>query len=185
MQEPVMSKLSDFIEITEFSNFIMVRKSDFRINVAHIRKIIDISRAMLKHLQREWNRNAFDVLRGNRDYQNTYVDFDIGIELCRRYELYELKRRLNSLIQSSKESTIAAESQSIFRRTSEQLLDLIEPKRTSAQNEDHSLTSLNIIDEPLSESNVHDSHDFECEQQNLQSVLLANFSSNSAKQYEM
>ncbi len=43
------------------------------------------------------NSGDYEILRGTGKREGTYVGFDIGIELCRKYGLVELEKRLYSL----------------------------------------------------------------------------------------
>lgn len=85
-----------FIEIKEFCSAVLVRTSDLRVNAAHVFKIITPSRQPIIKLRNTLKPEVYDILRGDNKYQGTYVNLDVAIELCRRYELSELEKRLNS-----------------------------------------------------------------------------------------
>ncbi len=109
-QEPVKEpELSEFTEIMDFPNPVMVRMSDFRINATHIVKLAGRSRGTLRSLKNKSNAGDYDILRGTRKREGTYVGFDIGIELCRKYGLVELEKRLYNLKPSSKGPVLDAE----------------------------------------------------------------------------
>lgn len=99
----------EFIEITDFASPVVVQMSDFRINAAHIINLTGHSRGIGADLRDRLDSKAYDILRGSRKYQGTYVNFSIGIELCREHGLLELEKRLHSLKQTSKRPMIAAE----------------------------------------------------------------------------
>ena len=86
--EPELSKpapepeLSEFIKITDFSSPVMVQMSDFRINATHIVKLIGRSKHVVMALRNGLSSETYKILRGSKWHQGTYVDFDIGIELC-------------------------------------------------------------------------------------------------------
>ncbi len=40
---------------------------------------------------------AYDILRGDKRYAGTYVDFQVGVNLCQEYGLIELMERLYAL----------------------------------------------------------------------------------------
>ena len=102
-QKPVKKpELSEFIEITDFPSPVMVRISDFRINVFYIVKLADRLREALANFRKKLSSEDYEILQGNRRRQGTYVNFDIEIRLCRNYELAELKKRLYSLKRTSK-----------------------------------------------------------------------------------
>lgn len=110
LSEPVKEpELSAFIEITDFPSPVMVRISDFRINASHIAKLTGRSRTTLANFRDRLSPKAYDILQGSSKRQGMYVDFDIGIELCREYGLAELEKRLCSLEPSSKGQVFDAE----------------------------------------------------------------------------
>ena len=147
-------KLSEFIEITDFSSPIIVRMPDFRINASHIFKLTGYSRTTLANFRKMLNPEVYETLRGSKKHQGTYVDFDVGIELCRKYGLSQLEKRLHSLIQPSEGPIIAAEPGHAISRsqTPEQLLELSGSERTSAQNEAAESRGVWIRDHPLPSS---------------------------------
>ncbi|KAI9758525.1 MAG: hypothetical protein M1835_000590 [Candelina submexicana] len=95
------AELSDFIEITGFSGPVMVRRVDFRINASHIIKLAGRPRTTLANFRKSLRSEAYDILRGSQKRQGTYVDFDVGIELCQKYGLSQLEKRLYSLKRTS------------------------------------------------------------------------------------
>ncbi len=147
-------KLSGFIEITEFCNPVMVRMPDFRINASHIVKLAGQSRTTLANFRKILNPEAYEILRGSKKHQGTYVSFDVGIELCRKYGLSELEKRLHSLIPPSEGPIIAAEPGHARSRsqTPVQLPESTGSERTSAQNEATQSRGVWIRDHPLASS---------------------------------
>ncbi len=113
------SELSEFIEITDFPVSVMVRRSDFRINATHIVKLAGRSRNTLRDLRNCLSSEKYTILRGSKKHQSTYVDFDIGIEQCREYELSELEKRLHSLRRTSEGPILEAESSHVEPRLSQ------------------------------------------------------------------
>ena len=114
MKEPVREpikepELSELIEITGFPSPVMVRRSDFRVNASHIAKLIDYPRTAVANLRDGLNTEVYEILRGNRKRQGTYVNFDVGIGLCRDHGLPELEKRLYSLKRTSEGPVLEAE----------------------------------------------------------------------------
>lgn len=72
-------QLSEFIEIKDFASPVMVRRSDFRVNAAHIINLTGHSRDIGADLRDRLDPNDYDILRGSRKYQGTYVNFNIGM----------------------------------------------------------------------------------------------------------
>lgn len=144
-------KLSGFIEITDFSNPVMVRMPDFRINVSHIVKLTGQSRTTLANFRKMLNPEAYEILRGSKKHQGTYVNFDVGIKLCRKYELSQLEKRLHSLIQPSEGPAEPGHARS-RSQTLGQLPESTGSERTSAQNEATQYRGVWIRDHPLASS---------------------------------
>ncbi len=132
VKEPELSQpikepeLSEFIEITDFPNPILVRMSDFRINASHIAKLAGRSREALAKFRKKLSSEDYEILQGNRKRQGTYVDFDVGIRLCRNYGLPELEKRLYSLKRTSEGPVLEAEPSHVRPRS---------PDTISARNE--------------------------------------------------
>ena len=78
--------------------------SDFRINATHI--IASRSRTALVNFRNRVSSEYYDILLGNRKRQGTYLDFDVGIRLCRDYGLPEQEKRLYSLKRTSEEPVL-------------------------------------------------------------------------------
>jgi len=163
-QEPVKEpELSEFTEITDFPNPVMVRMSDFRINATHIVKLAGRSRFTLMSLRNRLNSGNYDILRGTRKRDGTYVGFDIGIELCRKYGLVELEKRLYNLKPSSEGPVLDAEpSHTRAPSQTSRLLreppdsNSVSPRNSSSEpmgirDRDQLLATLrgDIIDEPI------------------------------------
>ena len=123
-------ELSEFIEITDFPSPIMVRMSDFRINASHIAKLAGRSREALAKFRKKLSSKDYEILQGNRKRQGTYVDFDVGIRLCRDYGLPELEKRLYSLKRTSEGPVLEAEPSHVRPRS----LDTISSRNESTQS---------------------------------------------------
>lgn len=94
-QEPAIEqKLSEFIEITEFSQCVMVRRSDFRINASHIVKLAGYTKTERAKVIQTLPQETYDRVQGSAKHQGTYVDFSIAIDLCQRCKLAALEKRL-------------------------------------------------------------------------------------------
>lgn len=88
-----IEKPSEFFAINVLPHPILVRKSDFRINATHIFR----AAGRLGHVRRkpEW---ASDIVQGGyAKHQGTYVDFEVGLELCQKYDLAILEKELRTL----------------------------------------------------------------------------------------
>jgi len=86
LSEPVREpELSEFVEITGFSSPVLVRTSDFEINASHLARLTGHSRMTVASLRNRLIPEAYEILRGNKKHQGTYVNFDVGIGLCREY----------------------------------------------------------------------------------------------------
>lgn len=101
---------SRFIEIREFSIPVMVSRADFRINGSNILRLAGCPRRQMQTLTKRFRPNSYEFIRGAAEIQGTYVDFDIGIELCRKYKLVELEQRLLHLKASAEGETYEAQS---------------------------------------------------------------------------
>lgn len=67
VKEPVRKpQPSEFIEITDLANTVIVRRSDFRINANNILKLAGHIRNRGMALRKRLDRREFDVLRGAR-----------------------------------------------------------------------------------------------------------------------
>ena len=119
VQEPELSEpeLSEFIGITGFSSPVVVRMSDFRINASHIVKLTGRSRMTVAGLRNNLSPEAYKILRGSKKHQGTYVDFDVGIELCRKYRLPQLEKRLYNLKRTSEGPVVAVEPSHVGPRS--------------------------------------------------------------------
>ena len=102
-------ELSDFIEITDFPSPVMVRMSDFRVKASRVAKLAGRSREALANFRKKLSSEDYEILPGNRKRQGMYVDFDVGIRLCRNYGLPELEKRLYSLKRTSEGLVLEAE----------------------------------------------------------------------------
>ena len=100
VNEPEIQKsnVPGFIEITGFLNSIFIRIIDLRINASHIFKLTGHSRKEADKLRKELTPETYDIVRGHRKCQGTYVNFEVGIELCRKYGPPQLEKVLCSFM---------------------------------------------------------------------------------------
>ncbi len=132
-QEPVKeSDLSEFIEITDFPSSVIVRRSDFRINASYIAKLAGRSRYALADFRKTLSADDFEITRGNCKRHGIYVDFDVGIRLCREYGLPELEQRLHSLKRTSEGPVSEAEPSHVRPQSPE--LDTMSARNESTQS---------------------------------------------------
>ena len=110
-------ELPEFIEITDFPHPVMVRRSDFRVNANHITQLAGRSRMDVASLRRSLDSEDYEILRGSTKHQGTYVNFDIGLELCRKYGLPELEKRFYSLKRTLEGPVLDAEPSRIRHRS--------------------------------------------------------------------
>ena len=149
LKEP---ELSEFIEITDFASTVMVRRPDFRINANNIFKLAGHSREKGMGLRKRIESQAYDILLGARGKcQGTYVNFNIGIELCREYGLHQLEQRLCSLKRTSEGPVEAAEPNYVgsWSQIFRQLPESIGSERASALNETTQSREVWIRDQSL------------------------------------
>lgn len=129
LSDPVKApELPEFIEITDFASPVVVRRSDFRINATHVVNLAGSSKRTLEILRDSLDSKAYEILRGCRKHQGTYVNFDVGIGLCRDHGLPELEKRLYSLKRISKGPVLETEPSHVDLR-------LPESDTVSARNE--------------------------------------------------
>ncbi|KAI4288625.1 MAG: hypothetical protein L6R35_002106 [Caloplaca aegaea] len=130
-----------YLEIKMDDMPVMIRRSDYRINAAHILKIAGVKKHGLAGIKKQLKPNTFDFVRGKCKYQGTYVDFAVGIGLCRKYGLRELENLLDSIKSVPEESVVKLRTsaylqvhafppvmvrKSDFRINSSQLLSLVD-----------------------------------------------------------
>jgi len=101
-----LTKISEFIKIRQFSNPVMVSRPDFRINASNIFRLAGRPREDMQTLKKTLRPNTYEYLAGAPERQGTYVDFDIGIECCRKCGLAELEKQLLSLKPVSQEPVV-------------------------------------------------------------------------------
>lgn len=142
LSEPEVPEPLRFFEITDLTSPVMVRMSDFRINASHIVKLSGRPTSASGGLKKRWDSKAYEIVRGNVKFygakcQGTYVDFDIGIELCQIYGLSELRKRLYSLRSTSEGLVSEAEPSHVGPRSqmSGRLPETLGSGRVSVQNE--------------------------------------------------
>ena len=133
LEEPVEEPgLSEFIEIADLPSPVVVRMSDFRINASHIAQLIGYPRTAVANLRDRLNTAAYEILRGNRKRQGTYVNFDFGIALCRNHGLSELEKRIRSLKRTSEGSVLEADPSHFKHRLPE--LDTVSARNESTRS---------------------------------------------------
>ncbi|KAL9638791.1 MAG: hypothetical protein Q9204_001365 [Flavoplaca sp. TL-2023a] len=167
--EPEAPKLSRFVEITEPGR-VSIRLPDLKINATHIIKLAGLSKQKqeMRALRKEWGSEAYEILRGTTEAhgtkpRGTYVDFDIGIELCRRYGLYELEKRLDGLGSSSDLPISEAVSVPIetYSQTSRRHPGSPRSESVSARNDSNRFKGTKNRDQPIADGplQVDDAHD--------------------------
>ncbi|KAI4266210.1 MAG: hypothetical protein L6R35_006974 [Caloplaca aegaea] len=87
----------------------MVRMTDLKINATNIITLYGRGREEIRSLKKGWDYRAYEIVRNGRKYQGTYVNLEIGIDLCRRYELPELEKRLKELKRAPEGTVLEAE----------------------------------------------------------------------------
>lgn len=110
---------------------IIIRSPDFRINCNQILKLVGLDHTEAAFIRNNTCDEAFDIVNGPGlpvHIRGTYVDFQIGLELCRKYGLEKLKEELQIWKSSSK--GLAQESTSSKRKTTHQPLS---PVRVSSE----------------------------------------------------
>lgn len=111
---PVEKKPSpQYLEIKMDDMSVMIRRSDNRINGTHILKIAGLEGYEMAGISKELNPNSFDTVKGTTNCQGTYVDFAVGVGLCRKYGLRDLEKRPGS-IQSVPEESVVEFKPSVF-----------------------------------------------------------------------
>lgn len=73
-----------------------MRWRDFAVNASHIIKLANKSRTTLANCRKLWSPADFEIVKGSREHQGTYVKIDVGMELCRKYALSEVQERLSN-----------------------------------------------------------------------------------------
>lgn len=85
---------SDYVEVQES---VRIRRSDLRVNGTHILKVAGQVRQEMTKIRKKLRSDEFDiVVGGDVKIQGTYVDLNVGIDLCRRFNLADLEDRLQS-----------------------------------------------------------------------------------------
>ncbi|KAL9124385.1 MAG: hypothetical protein Q9217_006279 [Psora testacea] len=84
---------SPFMEVINRSRPVLVRRSDWRVNSAHVANQVGNRYAAAK-LRQTLASDWYNIVRGGSKYQGTYVDFDVGINWCRELGLNDLADRL-------------------------------------------------------------------------------------------
>ena len=104
-----------------------------KVNASYIIQIAGLSRTISANFRKLLKPEDYEILRGDKNNQGTYVKIDAGAGLCRNYGLSELEKRLHSL-----EGLVVAADPSHARSQSQNPEQLLEPtgsSRASAQNE--------------------------------------------------
>ena len=155
VEEPVEEPgLSEFIEIADLPSPVVVRMSDFRINASHIAKLISYPRTAVANLRDRLNTETYEILRGNRKRQGTYVNFDVRIALYRNHGLSELEKRIRNLKRTSEGPVLEADPSHFEHRLPE--LDTVSARNKSTrsrsiwnQAQPPKLPGGSISDEPI------------------------------------
>jgi hypothetical protein len=79
----------EFIPVHIDENIVLIRKMDLRIKASHILRVVGKTKHLLTRFRKE-HKGQFDIVRGLAQHQGTYVDFPIGLQLCKKYYLDEL-----------------------------------------------------------------------------------------------
>ncbi|KAL8856088.1 MAG: hypothetical protein Q9178_007283 [Gyalolechia marmorata] len=87
-----MKQLPPFIQIKVASRLFSVRRSDFRIRINDIWRASDKPRGKIEEIRREFPESS--DIDYNFKFRGIYIDFWVGVELCRRYGLTELENAL-------------------------------------------------------------------------------------------
>lgn len=74
-----------------------VSRHDMRVNASNILEAAGLSREEMRRLKRRLDRQQWQYLYGSPQEQGTYVDFDVGVGLCKKYGLDELAASLSNL----------------------------------------------------------------------------------------
>ena len=95
----LQNRLLNYIELKNGRRLVVIRKSDLRINCTQILHAAGLDRRKAAKIRQTTSSDAFDTVSGRdiaRGHQGTYVDFQIGIDLCRRHGLVELEKELQA-----------------------------------------------------------------------------------------
>ncbi len=95
----LQNRLLNYVEIRIGRMLVVVRKSDLRINCTQILHVAGLDKRKAADIRQTTSDDAFDTVSGRdaaRQYQGTYVDFQIGIELCRTHGLVDLEKELQT-----------------------------------------------------------------------------------------
>ncbi|KAL8915704.1 MAG: hypothetical protein Q9172_006746 [Xanthocarpia lactea] len=152
--EPEAPKLSQFVEITD-PGPVSIRMPDLKINTTHIVKLAGLSKQAIRGLRKESGSEAYEILRGTDGTKShgTYVNFDIGIELSRRYGLSELEKRLDSL-RSSSDLPISEAVSITCSQTSRRHSELPGSDSVSARNDSNRSKGTGSRDQPIADGPV-------------------------------
>lgn len=75
----------------------MVSRFDFRVNASNILRLAGQRRDEMDKLRKALPTHTYEILLGSHATRGTYVDIEIGIEVCQKYQLPRLEERLQSL----------------------------------------------------------------------------------------
>ncbi|KAK2738633.1 hypothetical protein FQN57_006951 [Myotisia sp. PD_48] len=81
----------EYFQLVFDSRYVMIRKTDCRINATQVLGVAGIPRNVLKTLKHE---NPPTVVKGSAKCQGTYVDFKCGLSICGTYGLHDLRSQL-------------------------------------------------------------------------------------------
>ena len=88
-----------FIAVLAHPQPVIVRTPDFKVNVTHILKVAEQEpqiQQLLPRLRR-FHYKAVNSVNKSTKYKGTYVDFDITMGLCQKYDLVELESRIQQI----------------------------------------------------------------------------------------
>jgi len=94
-----------YVQICGFAEPVMVRKSDLRVNATQILKLADQPRNTGVSIRKRLTNKEYDTVKGVHRCNGTYVDFQVAIDLCGKYELAELEEQLH-IFTSTPEATV-------------------------------------------------------------------------------
>lgn len=102
---------SDYVEVQES---VRIRRSDLRVNGTHILNVAGQIRQEMTKIRKKLHSDEFDiVVCGDVKIQGTYVSLNVGLDLCRRFNLTELKDRLHNWKPAGKGPTLASSNRPV------------------------------------------------------------------------
>ncbi len=114
--QPIVKKVpreerSDYVEVQES---VRIRRWDLRVNGTHILNVAGQVRQEMVKTKKKLRSDQFDiVVCGDVKIQGTYVDLNVGIDLCRQYNLTELEDRLQTWKPAEKGPTLTSSNRPV------------------------------------------------------------------------